>query len=109
MHANHFLWLQQCPLPCQQTVYDVKVNRYHKNNLVGHDEHFVNQLQRHGAVIGFRFETFAVHKHVETLVIDTGSFLSQVGGNLGLFLGVSCLSILTGIIQISRRAIEKWK
>ena len=108
LHSDELLWLQECPIPCDQTVYHSKLIQYHINNLVGHDEEFVNQVQKHGAMLGISFETFAIHEQVETLVIDIGNFLSQIGGNLGLFLGVSCLSLLTGIIQFSWQAVRRW-
>ena len=106
---NQLQWLQQCPLPCEQIVYDAKLLRYHVHNLVGHDEEFINQLQKHGVVLSISYGTFAIHEQVETLVIDTGNFLSQIGGNLGLFLGVSCMSLLTGVIHFARLAVQHWR
>lgn len=108
LHISQLVWLQHCPLPCAQTVFDAKLRHYHINNLVGHNEQFIDQVQKQGALIGISFETLSVHEHVETLVVDVGNFLTQVGGNLGLFLGASCLSLLTGIIQFSQHFIRHW-
>jgi hypothetical protein len=40
-----------------------------------------------------------VDEETETLVYDLGTFLAALGGNLGLALGFSCLSILLGIVN----------
>jgi len=40
-----------------------------------------------------------VEEKTETLVYDLGTFLAALGGNLGLALGFSCLSILLGIVN----------
>ena len=40
------------------------------------------------------YESFEIEVNVEILIYDIGSFLAAVGGNLGLFLGFSCLSLL---------------
>ena len=54
-------------------------------------------------------KNYAVHENIETLIVDTANFLSQIGGNLGLFLGVSCLSVVTGIMQFSKHTMRCWK
>ena len=46
------------------------------------------------------YETLNSELHFETLIYDTGNFLTQIGGNLGLFLGVSCLSVITDLIEL---------
>jgi hypothetical protein len=45
------------------------------------------------------YDTFNIEEHIESLVYDASSFLVSVGGNLGLFLGVSCLSVLLALIN----------
>jgi hypothetical protein len=47
-----------------------------------------------------------VEERVETLVYDVGSFLAAAGGNLGLFLGFSCLSVFLYIIKLVMRCTE---
>lgn len=41
-----------------------------------------------------------VEKKEETLVYDSVNFFAAVGGNLGLFLGFSCLSIVYAGIDL---------
>jgi Amiloride-sensitive sodium channel len=53
-------------------------------------------------ILYLEYETFDREKHVETLICDTTTFLTQVGGNLGLFLGISCLSVILTIIDFFR-------
>ena len=58
----------------------------------------------------FVFATMSVEEHFETLVFDLGSLLAAAGGNLGLFLGFSCLSLVFSFldyIALSFRKIEK--
>ena len=112
LHAlalGNTLWLQLCPLPCNLTTYDAKIDRHHINNLVGFDEKVVNAIKNHSFLFGIAYETLAVHENVETLLVDTPNFLSQIGGHLGLFLGVSCLSVVTGIIKFSKHTLKCWK
>ena len=45
------------------------------------------------------YDSPLVEERVETLVYDAGNFLTAVGGNIGLFLGFSCLSVLFSIIH----------
>jgi hypothetical protein len=43
-----------------------------------------------------------VEEKMETLVYDEANFLTATGGNLGLFLGFSCFSLLAGILETLR-------
>ena len=40
------------------------------------------------------FRSLVVEQHREVLIYDLGGFLAAAGGNLGLCLGFSCLSVL---------------
>ena len=55
------------------------------------------------------YSTLNVEELVETLVYDTGNFLAAAGGNLGLMLGVSCLSILNIIVYVIRAKLLRSK
>ena len=91
--------LKKCPVPCEQTTYVTKTKRLHKNTFVyptnsssaGNNSSFV--------FMSIGYETLNTELHFETLIYDTGNFLTQIGGNLGLFLGVSCLSVMTDLIE----------
>ncbi len=47
----------------------------------------------------FGFKTLQIDEEIETYIYDIGSFLTASGGNLGLFLGFSCLSVLLEIVN----------
>ncbi len=86
-----------------------------KNCLGKHTSIFCNIIQAKGksfeihppegssVALYLMYDKFIIEEHVETLVYDTASFLAQAGGNLGLFLGFSCLSVLLGCIQYIRK------
>lgn len=54
------------------------------------------------------YDSLEVKKQFETLVHDTGSLLSAAGGNLGLMLGLSCLSILMAALESIQKCFEKY-
>jgi hypothetical protein len=49
------------------------------------------------------FNSLLVEEQIETLAYDFGNFLAAAGGNLGLFLGFSCLPMLLGFISIFKK------
>ena len=57
--------------------------------------------------IKLKFESALVEEQVENLVYDAGNFLAAMGGNLGLFLGFSCLSILFSFINYLKKIFNK--
>jgi len=97
-------WLAECPVPCNQTVYDLKLQKYHRNTIAGKGN--MSQLQSNDVVFTLHYEKFVTEEHVETLIYDTGNFLAQAGGNLGLFLGFSCLSVFFEIINCVKKILN---
>jgi hypothetical protein len=59
--------------------------------------------------INLYYETFNVEEHVEALIYDASSFFRSVGGNLGLFLGFSFLSVLFAMINVCKEYEKLWK
>ncbi len=53
--------------------------------------------------------SLSVEEHFETLVFDGGSLLAAAGGNLGLFLGFSCLSLIFSALYYLSSVIKKVK
>jgi hypothetical protein len=47
-----------------------------------------------------------VEEQVETLIYDAGGFLAAAGGNLGLFVGFSCLSVIFSILDWIRMKVQ---
>lgn len=91
--------LQQCPVPCEQTMYVSRVNKFHKNSYFGSDEESAKGVNNSFVYLSIGYETFNTELHFETLIYDTGNFLTQIGGNLGLFLGISCFSALAALTE----------
>ena len=96
-------WLQRCPLPCKQTVYDVDFQRYHKYNM---PKPTVDKSGKTGVLLSLKYENLATEEQVETLIYDASNFLAQVGGSLGLFLGFSCLSLFIGVINFFEKVLQ---
>ncbi len=55
------------------------------------------------------YSTFNVEEHIESLIYDASSFVVSVGGNLGLFFGFSCLSVLFACINYFKNRRSWWK
>ena len=102
-YGNKEDWLQRCPLPCMQTVYDIGLQRYHKYNV---PFAIVDNSGKPGVLLSLKYENLATEEQVETLIYDASNFLAQVGGSLGLFLGFSCLSLLIGIINFFEKILQ---
>jgi hypothetical protein len=51
------------------------------------------------ALLDLSYETYSVEEQFEKFVFDIGSLLVAAGGNLGLFLGFSCLSIVFSVLE----------
>ena len=97
-------WISECPVPCEQTIFDLKLEKYHQNSIVkqGNSSH---PLVSKGVMFLLQYDKFVIEEHVETLIYDTGNFLAQAGGNLGLFLGFSCLSMLLSIVNLGKKML----
>ena len=47
------------------------------------------------------YSSMLIEEQTETLVYDVVNMLSSVGGNLGLFLGLSCFSCLMYLLEFT--------
>jgi hypothetical protein len=88
-----------CPLPCERNYYNHNLNHVHEN--AGTNEPLSFDEGNTYFYIFFYYNTFIIEQHIETLIYDVGGFLSAAGGNLGLCLGFSCLSVLLTFSQWS--------
>ena len=55
----------------------------------------------------FYYDYLDVEERVETLVYDIGNFLAAVGGNSGLAVGFSCLSVLLIAVEFIQGTIKQ--
>jgi hypothetical protein len=81
-----------CPVPCKQAFYEAVIE-YRDFNTVS----FMNPNNKKASEMFFLipvYSTATVEEKIESLDFDIGSALASAGGNLGLFLGFSCLSVI---------------
>jgi hypothetical protein len=85
--------LYGCKHPCERNTYTANINTYHFNSIIwdGFPPSLADESYYH---LFFYYKSDIVQKQVEVLVYDFGGFIAAAGGNLGLCLGFSCLSIL---------------
>lgn len=102
------VWNLKCPIPCRQTTYSASIRYFHKHSLVDPSNNIVNDISESNIVIALGYETLSIEEQVESLVYDVGSFLAAAGGNLGLFLGFSCFSVLISIFRNLQSCYEKY-
>jgi hypothetical protein len=93
-----------CPMSCQQRSYTYIMKPFHLNSIVDPTNKFILNSTKNGTLIILSYETILTEEREETLVYDATNFLVNAGGNLGLFLGFSCLSILLYIIKLCKKS-----
>ena len=63
------------------------------------------------ALRGFRlypyYETISTKVTMEYVIYDLSNVMTAIGGNLGLFLGYSCVNILIWIAEIAKACYSK--
>ena len=92
--------LNGCPLPCTRVTFDLDVTYYHENTRgppPPSDESEAN------FTLYFFTRSALIEEQVENLVYDVGGFLAAAGGNLGLLLGFSCLSVIFAMLNWLRK------
>jgi len=98
-------WLQSCPIPCTQITHHLTTALFHQN--INMNQENVKNYRNSGFIFSMNYDSFTMETTVETLRYDLVDFLTQAGGNLGLFLGFSCFSILISGIDLLRIFIRK--
>ena len=85
-----------CDPPCKSISYIFSKLYYHQHSM--HKEYY-NTKDGIFFLLSIYYKTLMVEERTETLIYDVPGLLSAAGGNLGLMLGFSCLSVLFGAIQ----------
>jgi hypothetical protein len=88
-----------CPTPCHQISYSIALTDLHLNSVIQPHLQYPEGYSKNYYIFYVIFGSVDVERQVETLVYDSGNFFAAVGGNLGLFLGFSCLSIIFACIN----------
>jgi hypothetical protein len=102
-YKNRAKWTSACPPPCTQKSYSLDVKKYHTNSWIEYDNQPFEDVSKTAVGFSLAYETFLIEEQVETLVYDAGNFLAAIGGNLGLFRGFSCLTLLLWIFKIGKK------
>ena len=97
-------WASACPMPCQQRSYTYTMKPFHRNSIIDPANRFIANSTKPVTFISLSYKTLLTEEREETLVYDATSFLVNAGGNMGLFLGFSCLSILLYIIKLCKKS-----
>jgi hypothetical protein len=84
-----------CKFPCERNSYPVELSTYHFNSILWEGSPALTKENYYHLFLFYR--SASVEKQVEVLIYDLGGFIAAAGGNLGLCLGFSCLSILFAV------------
>ena len=87
-----------CPVPCSQISYKITFEFYHKNKWFYGDLLAADTVEV--LALYLYFGTLDAEVRIDSLDYDLTSSLVVVGGNLGLFLGFSCLSVLLALVNL---------
>ena len=101
------LMTDQCPLPCVQKSYNFHLEYSHRNQFVEKPNASQVETLNSSFYLTISLESLMVEERVEALVYDKVNFVAAAGGNLGLFLGFSCFSVLLALIKQVRKLILK--
>ena len=100
-------WKRGCPIPCSEISYVATLSFFHENSrLDPTGKKILSEIDFSFGIYLF-YETMMVEEHLETLIYDVGEFLAAGGGNLGLMLGFSCLSVLWQIVSFVQNYFSK--
>ena len=105
--AEKASWISACQIPCQQTSYNIKLRYFQETSMIDIIRNQTKSFNGFAVLLSFGYETMFIEEHVENLVYDIGSFLAAAGGNLGLFLGFSFLSVLLSLIKLLKKITTK--
>ena len=102
-------WISSCPIPCQRTSYDASIEFLHKNSFFDFGNSFGENFFDEHVLLSLEYGTLLIEEHTENLVYDITNFLAAAGGNMGLFLGFSCLSMFLGLLKVFKKILNhKW-
>ena len=101
-------WYSKCPIPCKQTTYSANDKYFHKNSMIDPSNITVVNISESNILISLSYETLSIEEEEESLVYDVGNFLAAAGGNLGLFLGFSCFSVIISFFNILKSCYKRY-
>ena len=81
-----------CARSCSETEYTTEALYFHRNSWIETSDE-QRTLPEDAYKLTLAYESLQLEEKVVTLAYDLENFLTSLGGNLGLFLGLSCLSL----------------
>ena len=95
-----------CALPCKVISFTFTLDYRHSNSIITQNPN--RSVEEEGGFqLHYYYKSLKVEEKTETLIYDVGDFLAAAGGNLGLFLGFSCLSAFFELIEFAERCLHK--
>jgi len=94
-------------MPCRQITHKFATSEFHRNSWVQVRYPYSEEYLDNYYTFYVSYSSLDVEKQVESLIYDAGNSFAAVGGNLGLFLGFSCLSIIFATIDFLVRVFLK--
>ena len=94
-----------CLTPCTKISFDFETFILHRNSWIETKEE--QELPDGTYFFKFSYASLQVEEKVVTLAYDLENFFASVGGNLGLFLGFSCLPLMLSILDFARKMLKK--
>ena len=91
-----------CPIPCMQTHFQYDVQYFHRNV----DNCFYDEVDNIFYISVF-YKSLEKDEFDEMLVYDHWSFLATTGGNLGLLLDLSGMSIFFYLIRTFKKYLQR--
>jgi len=92
-----------CIQPCFEMGYGFNLRKLHLNSMVDETDSLDTYFWGSHYMLDIFFSSDLIEERTETLIYDTASFWSSVGGNLCLFLGFSCLTVGISILELFKK------
>ena len=91
-----------CPMPCSLSPYKAELMLNHENAMelytgLKNSQHFLLYLY---------YYSMESEVDSESLIIDFTNLIASVGGNLGLFLGFSCLTVYWLLLDLLKKKLK---
>jgi hypothetical protein len=99
---------KECMRPCLKIGYDWNLRKFHKNSISNGTNGITESFMISNLILDIFYSTDLIEERTETLIYTETTFWSSVGGNLGLFLGFSCLSVALALLKIADKNVRKF-
>jgi len=106
MALQYFSYMNSDEIPCSQVSYKYELEYQGKSSFYDPKKPF-NHNSEYFVFFTF-FNKLETEERTETLIYDAVNFLSAAGGNLGLFVGFSCLSVIFAIIDLICKHLSRY-